>query len=365
MSASKTNIFITGATGYIGGSVFQRLVQHPNAANFNLTALVRSPEKAKFVRENFPVNVVEGSNADLDKLTDLSERADVVLNIADSDDLAAANAIMQGLKRRHEKTGVKPTLIHTSGTGFLVDDARGMFSTDKIYHDSKPEEIENGVPDSALHRNVDLAVIDADRKGWLRGLIISPPTIFGMGSGPLFDSGLVNKHSLQIPLLIKISLARGRGAGVVGEGKSIWNHVHIDDVADSYIVLLDAVLKNPDTIPHGREGIYLLENGEHTWIDVSKAVGKAFVQLGLAKSAKPVPFTEAELQKYIGSSFMGYLALGSNARGRAEQIRTLGWKPKYTTADLFANIKPEVQAHAPAKKPFVQRVAVKFQQIFH
>ncbi|KAJ3003793.1 hypothetical protein NUW54_g5123 [Trametes sanguinea] len=353
MSSSKTNIFITGATGYIGGSVFQRLIQHPIAANFNITALIRSPEKAKFVRENFPMNVVEGSNADLDKLTDLSERADIILNIADSDDLAAANAIMQGLKQRHEKTRVKPTLIHTSGTGFLVDDARGMFATDKIYHGSKPEEIENGIPDNALHRNVDLAVIDADRKGWLRGLIISPPTIFGIGSGPLYDSGLVNKHSLQIPLLIKISLARGRGAGVVGEGKSIWNHVHIDDVANSYIVLLDAVLKNlmRSHMQGRRQG----------------GPGKAFVQLGLAKSAKLVPFTEpeAELQKYIGSLFMGYLALGSNARGWAEQIHALGWKPKYTTTDLFVNIKPEVQAHVPAKKPLIRRVALKFQQIFH
>ncbi|KAL7278991.1 hypothetical protein ACG7TL_006823 [Trametes sanguinea] len=350
MSATKTNIFITGATGYIGGSVFQRLVTHPNAANFDITTLIRSPEKAKFVKEKFGVNVVEGSNADLDKLTQLAEQADIVLNVADSDDLAAANALIQGLKNRHDKTGVKPTLIHTSGTGFLVDDARGMFATDKIYHDSKPEEIENGVPDSALHRNVDLAVIDADRKGWVRGLIISPPTIFGMGSGPLFDSGLVNKHSLQIPLLIKTSLARGKGAGVVGEGKSIWNHVHIDDVADSYIVLLDAVLKDADAVPHGREGIYLLEAGEHTWYDVSKAVGKAFVELGLAKSDEPVPFTEEDLQTYIGSTFMGYLALGSNARGRAEQIRALGWKPKYTTSDLYALIKPEVEVHARAVK---------------
>ena len=43
---------------------------------------------------------------------------------------------------------------------------------------------------------------------------------------------------------------------------------------------------------------------------------------------------------------IAHLALGSNARGRGEQARALGWQPKYTTADLFASIKPEVQALA-------------------
>ena len=41
---------------------------------------------------------------------------------------------------------------------------------------------------------------------------------------------------------------------------------------------------------------------------------------------------------------VAHLALGSNARGRGEQARALGWKPKYTTADMLASIKPEVKA---------------------
>ncbi|CAF1349245.1 unnamed protein product, partial [Adineta steineri] len=33
MSSTKINIFLTGATGYIGGSVLTSLLQHPNASN--------------------------------------------------------------------------------------------------------------------------------------------------------------------------------------------------------------------------------------------------------------------------------------------------------------------------------------------
>ncbi|OSD07456.1 NAD-P-binding protein [Trametes coccinea BRFM310] len=338
MSAAKTTIFLTGATGYIGATVLQRLLQHPNAARFELTALVRSPEKARILAEEYGVRAVVGSNAELEKLTQLAEGADIVLNIADSDDIKAAGAIMQGLKARYHKTGTKPTLIHTSGTGFLTDDARGMYASDKVYHDSIPEEIE-ALPDTAFHRNVDLAVIAGDREGYLRALILSPSLIFGQGAGPLFQRGLANPRSIQLPLLIKASLARGRGAGMVGAGKSVWNHVHVDDVADSYITLVDALLRDAEAVPHGRAGFYIIENGEHTWYDLSAALAAALVELGLATAAnsEPVPFTQEDIDRFIGNTFLAHLALGSNARGRGEQARSLGWKPKYTTADLFAS----------------------------
>ena len=35
---------------------------------------------------------------------------------------------------------------------------------------------------------------------------------------------------------------------------------------------------------------------------------------------------------------------GTNSRARATHSRSLGWKPKYTTQDMLASIKPEVEA---------------------
>ncbi|KAI0658305.1 NAD-P-binding protein [Cubamyces menziesii] len=338
----RVNIFITGATGYISGSVLGRLLKHPRAADFNIVALVRSREKAMIIRSKFRVNAVVGTLDEHDKLTGLAERADIVFSVTDSDDLGAMRAILRGMKNKYERTGDMPTLIHTSGTGFLTDDAMGMYASDKVYHDSQPKEIES-LPDTAFHRNVDLAILEADQAGFVRALIVTPPVIFGMASGPLFENGLSNRHSIQIPLLIKTSLARGQ-AGMIGEGKPIWNHAHVNDVADFYIVLLNAVLADPNAVPHGREGFYILENGEHSWYELGRALGKALVELGVSKSAEPTSFTDHEIDKYIGNSMVAHLALGSNARGRGEQARALGWKPKYTTADMLASIKPEVKA---------------------
>ncbi|KAI0649438.1 NAD-P-binding protein [Trametes meyenii] len=342
MASSTTKLFILGATGYIGGSVLQRIFEHPKRDSFEITALVRNADKAKYLKENYGLNTVVGHTAEFDKLATLSEQADIVLSLADSDDLAAIEAVFRGLRAKYEKTGVRGRLIHTSGTGLLTDQAKGMWVTDKIYDDSRPEDIDS-LPDDAFHRNVDLPIVKADAEGFLRGYLVTPPTIFGLGHGPLFDAGIAHKHSQQIPTLIRTSIARGQG-GIVGKGLPIWNSVSIDDLADFYVLLIEAVAKDPEAVPHGREGFYITETGEHTWYDIAKAVATALYEAGAGKSPEPTPLTEDELLKYIGSVHMGYLSLGSNARGRGRQALKLGWKPKYGNKELIASIKPEVEA---------------------
>ena len=102
-----------------------------------------------------------------------------------------------------------------------------MHITETIYSDLNVEQIKS-IPPTAFHRNVDLTIIEADQQGYVRSHIILPSTIYGIAKGPLFDAGVSNPHSIQIPMLIKGSLDRGR-AGVVGKGLALWPDVHIDD----------------------------------------------------------------------------------------------------------------------------------------
>jgi hypothetical protein len=146
--STKTNIFFTGATGtshyfffkkpliysigYIGGSVLSRLLKHPNAASFNITALVRSPEKAEKLK-TLGVHPVVGSYSDLALVEKLTAKADVVIATvsiyslkslvlkllnslfkkADADNLDAAKAVLKGLKTRYHESGIPPILIQT------------------------------------------------------------------------------------------------------------------------------------------------------------------------------------------------------------------------------------------------------------
>lgn len=45
-----------------------------------------------------------------------------------------------------------------------MDDAAGLRDSDIIYVDSNSEQIES-VPENALHRPVDLAIVGADKEG--------------------------------------------------------------------------------------------------------------------------------------------------------------------------------------------------------
>jgi uncharacterized protein YbjT (DUF2867 family) len=64
--------------GYIGGSVLNELLNSPIFSKVQLTAVVRSPEKAEKLKE-FGIDVVIGSHSDSKLMEKLAEEADVVL----------------------------------------------------------------------------------------------------------------------------------------------------------------------------------------------------------------------------------------------------------------------------------------------
>ena len=109
-----------------------RFLKHPDATSFNITALVRSPEKAEKLKA-FGVNPVVGSHSDTPLVEELTAQADVVIAAvrtslllalrytkgillsrkANSDDLVAAKATLKGLKTRYQKTGIASIFINT------------------------------------------------------------------------------------------------------------------------------------------------------------------------------------------------------------------------------------------------------------
>ncbi|KAA1475299.1 NAD(P)-binding protein [Dentipellis sp. KUC8613] len=339
-STNKLQIFMTGVTGYIGGTVLQLLLEHPKRDTFEITAYVRNAEKAKKL-EAFGVRTVLGDLDDVDKLEVAASKANVIINFASSDHFPGNTAILRGMKKRHEKAGEVPIIIHTSGTGVLADDARGDRSSDIIYYDTNPDQIET-LPDTQNHRSVDMAVVAADKAGYARTYIIVPSVVYGLATGKLADAGIMNRHSLLPPLLLKAGFDRGQG-GVAGEGKNIWPGVELNETAQLFIIVLEAALAHPERpLPHGREGFFFAENGEFPMIVVCKEIAKILYDMGKAKSPEPTPFTHDEILKYFG----GY-TLSTNARARADRGRALGWKPVKTTADLLASLRPEAEVYVP------------------
>ncbi|KAH9836833.1 uncharacterized protein C8Q71DRAFT_858030 [Rhodofomes roseus] len=338
--APKTEILFLGATGYLGAGVLTRLLNHPKASEFSITTLVRSTEKGEALKKYNPtLKYAVGSlfdKADYPVIENLGKNADIVFSIADADYLPWTVALLKGLKARFDATGVAPILIHTSGTGIL------LFTSDPAGNHSDLDLADvKAVPPTALHRNVDLAAIGADEAGYVKTYLVCPPLIAGLASGPLYDAGLAHRNSIQAPALMRPALDR-KQAGVVGDGKGVWAAVHVDDVADAFILLFNKIIAGAQGVGHGWEGYYYLENGELSWNAIAGAIGKALVELGVGKSPEVTSFTADEITKYYKSEFASSV-VSSTCRAKGERARALGWSPKYGVADMLAGLKPELE----------------------
>lgn len=69
---------------------------------------------------------------------------------------------------------------------------------------------------SHLHHDVDDAVMAAGKQFGVSTAIVCPPTIYGVGKGPL------KTRSIQIPYLVE-SILKHDAAFVPGKGKNIWD----------------------------------------------------------------------------------------------------------------------------------------------
>ncbi|KIK63182.1 hypothetical protein GYMLUDRAFT_41506 [Collybiopsis luxurians FD-317 M1] len=332
-----TKILMTGVTGYIGGAVLTRFAQRPDFNSFDIRAVVRSAEKGEKIKALYKnVTPIVGSHSDISLMSKAAAEVDVVIAMADCDDVDAATGTLQGLKQRFQETGKKPIFINTSGTGVLSDNAAGMYASETIWDDADPDQIALLKP-SQPHRPVDLKIVAADEEGYVNTYIILPCTIWSIAKGPLFDQGISNKKSVQIPALIRASLDRGHG-GMVGAGKNIWHNIEVHELADLYSILFDAVLSSNGP-GHGREGYYFGAHEEHTLYQVGQGISDTLQKMNKSKGGEPTTFTKEELDKYFnGSSY-----LGSNSRCRPTRSKALGWAPKLTTKDMIASIYAETE----------------------
>ncbi|PPQ67713.1 hypothetical protein CVT25_009319 [Psilocybe cyanescens] len=340
--STQLKIFITGATGYIGGSVLSRLLNHNDASSFQITALVRSEEKANKLK-TLGINVIVGSytDPDLNFLTREAAQSDIVITIADADLLPPTQAILRGLKIRYEKSGKAPILMHT--VCLLLDDARGLTSEGITYSDMDVEKL-NAFPESVLHRNVDIPIQEADKAGYVKAYLVAPSTVIGRPSGPLVDLGIQNTHSLLFNLVIKPALGRKKG-GYFGKGVNSWVSITLKE--NFYIILFDAVRKNPEITGHGFEGYYFPESSRFSFEELARAISESLVEAGVGDSKEPSVFTQEEVDTLYGPVWR---LLATNVYANGERARALGWKSTSNKADFLASVKEEVKEYLKESK---------------
>ncbi|ORY01295.1 hypothetical protein BCR34DRAFT_606010 [Clohesyomyces aquaticus] len=308
--ATHKSVLILGA-GLIGRHVIDLLL----ASGLSVTAYVRHTELAATL-EALGASTVLGTLEDHDSITAQVAQHNVTINTTSSDDISSVQAILSGIRQRISQ-GLHSTFIHTSGTGVLVDDAKGRYKSDMVYRDDDPKDID-ALPPTAMHRDVDLAIVHAAHEFGekARIAIIIPPVIYGFNPAH-------NRLSMAFPRLVRFALKHGY-SGHVGEGLNVWGAVHVADLAQAYLTLISglealepsALVANP---------YFFVDNGhEISWREVAEHVGRILYKMGKISSPDVRTFDPAGYADLFGP--MTEKAAGGNARAYGVRLRKMGWE---------------------------------------
>lgn len=339
-STMAPRILLTGSTGYIGGTILTQLLNSSSSSlsAATITCLVRGPERVATLSSTYGARVRPVVYKDLDDLeatTAAAAQHDIVINTTLGFHTPSVQALLRGLAQRKTSTGRDVWMIHTSGTSNLADQPISGVWVEKVpereFDDAEDNIYGYEKEREALHpypqRSTELSVVDAGLELGVKTLVIMSPTIYGLGTG------LFNKTSLQLPMYIRGVLDHGR-AVVVGEGKGVWDHVHVEDVADLYKIAVVDVLENGGKgLPTGKEGIIFSGNGRHTWMEAAQAVADACYKQGKFTESTVESVGLSEGVKILAANIphmdehMIELALCSNARTVPTVAKGLGWKP--------------------------------------
>ncbi|OAL47586.1 NAD dependent epimerase/dehydratase family protein [Pyrenochaeta sp. DS3sAY3a] len=329
---SGPKILITGATGYIGGSLLVHLLQstHSSAKSASFSVLLRSATQAALFEKLDATPVILENSDDLDELRRIASGFDIILNFAYSVFPQHAKALVQGLgdRKKSNSSSREPVFIQaSSGTSNISD--RPFTAPDRVaklglpteYTDLDPiavyeaEKLLN-VDEAYAQRTAELNVIETGLAIGVPTHVVMSPTIYGIGSGP------GNKTSIQVPLLIKSVLKHGYLA-VAKEGDAQWDQVHIADLTALLEILLVRVIEN-QPVPKGKEGIIFSGTTRNSWKDLQLPLREAMTSWGLDEPS-PHPFAE--------------LGFASNSRTKAEVARQWGWEPK--SADIEKGLEED------------------------
>ncbi|KAF9512445.1 hypothetical protein BS47DRAFT_1345371 [Hydnum rufescens UP504] len=311
MSSPSFSILFIGITGYIGGAVGLALKAKYPSAEF--VAFVRSTKLVPEI-ESLGFKTLVGSGVgehDRSIIANAALTADIVVNTADADDLELTNAILGAVQN---STKHLPILIHTSGTGMLLEGNSGeLIEGAKLWDDSKPEDIK-AINIKQPHRQIDLAILDSAKNNKFISYIIAPSIIYGVAHG---NPG--NKITVIQPAMIRLAIQR-RQAVYGGKGTNRWNVVHITDLANLYLLVCEKALSERSTghiPPDPFERFYFGAVDSASFHDFARLIAPLLYERKLVDSPEAVSVPTGEVPSYF------------NANSNAVSNRGFrdGWKP--------------------------------------
>jgi nucleoside-diphosphate-sugar epimerase len=155
-------------------------------------------------------------------------------------------------------------------------------------------------------RTSDVVVTETGLEFGVKTYILMMPSIYGIGTSPLHEF-------CHVLILIRAALKLGK-VPVVGDGSGVWDHVYIHDVAECYEFILNQILVGRN-FPSGKDGIFFVETGEHSWRELSQRIAEAGVASGALKTTELLSISLNEAAETLGKGW--------------RLIAEIGWASKY------------------------------------
>ena len=278
-------IFLIGATGYIGSHAALRLAQQGHS----IVGFARNQEGAEKLRAAGHQACV-GDIADLDALVAVANQADATIfapQLTLEEEYTTVAALLEG----YRDTG--KVFIFTSGTGVLGQRTDGDWSEDSFAEDDA------FIPVRSIARRVETETMvrNAARMG-LRAMVLRPPMIWGHG------------RYVAVELLLE-SIKKTGAACYIGPGLNLYSHVHVDDLAELYRLMVEEGVAG---------ALYHCVGGE-----LNNRCIAEFVARQAGCPAKSITMDEAI---ELWGKFATLIVMGASSRSRSPRSRQeLGWAP--------------------------------------
>lgn len=276
-------ILLTGGTGYIGSAVLDALID----AGHQVTAVVRSQPSSLSVSDKGAVGII-GDLFDAPWLASELRGHDAAIHTAagsDERDPDLNDAVLTAAIEAF--AGTDKPFIHTGGI-WTYGNNQAIAETDE----PAPPALTSWRP-AGEHR-----ILDAD----IKGSVIQPGIVYGHGAG--------------IPAMLAHAVAEDGTLPLIGSGDQHWVTVHVDDLADLYVRVLQSA-------PGGKS--YVAASG----------INPTVRELGEALTTTVTPESDEATTARLGL-FGEALLLDQKASGQRAKSE-LGWTPsRPTLVDLLA-----------------------------